>query len=64
MENVSGSYLELNCYHMIENPMRKQPKHIPKWVWMIIYQRRYSRKIENLIQKDMEGGEKPCILMG
>jgi len=52
-EDQSHDYLMLNCYHMIENPMRRKPRNIPKWLWLLTYQRLYSRKINALILKDM-----------
>ncbi|MEE8207949.1 MAG: hypothetical protein V3T88_03210 [Nitrosomonadaceae bacterium] len=46
-------YLMLNCYHMVENPVRRKPRFIPKRLWLKTYQRWYSKKIDALIFKDM-----------
>jgi len=53
VEDPCHDYLMLNCYHMIENPARKRPSIIPKWLWLYTYQQWYKQKINKLIRKDM-----------
>ena len=54
VEDPCHDYLMLNCYYMIENPARRKPSIIPRWLWLKTYQRGYSKKIERLILKDMD----------